>query len=167
MTVRGRGKWTVEGSAEDLFMLSRQLKAAGKVGLRKNIAKGVKVGTAPAAAAIRTYLRTEMPKGGGLNEWLASARITTSVLTGPKSAGVVLRDNKSGHDLKAINRTGKVRHPTRSGPNWMYENRQIWRDTVVDAKWWEHVLEGFDAPVRAALIEAMNATAREAGFRGR
>jgi len=163
----GRGEWTVRGSGAELHVLSKELRKTGQSGLKKNITKAMRVATVPARDAVRSYLRDEMPKGGGLNEWLAKSRITTSILTGPKTAGVVIRDSKSGHDLKAINRTGKVRHPTRSGPGFKTEDRKKWRLTDTGkTNWWEETLYSFDPAVRAALIVAMYETAREAGFRG-
>lgn len=163
----GRGEWTVRGSGTELHMLSKQLRVTGQSGFKKNITKAMRTATVPARDAVRAHLRDVMPKGGGLNEWLAASRITTSILTGPKTAGVVIRDNKSGHDLKAINRTGKVKHPTRSGPGFKTEDRKKWRFTDTgNAHWWEETLSSFHPAVRAALIVAMNDVAREAGFRG-
>lgn len=151
------GEWTVNGSATELRVLSTRLRATGQSGLKKNIGAAIRLATIPAKEAVRGELRDVMPKSGGLNEWLAKSSVTSSVLTGPKTAGVVVRGSRRGHDLRSINRTGKVRHP-------VYGNRKEWTETDVPADWWEKALEPFAIPVRLALIEAMNATAREAGF---
>ena len=158
------GQWTVEGSGGSLTFLSARLRATGQSGLKKNIAVPIRVATAPARAAVRATLREEMPKGGGLNEWLAKSSFTSGVLTGAKTAGVVMRGRKSGHDLRSIDRSGEVRHPTRSGPRFSEENRKIWRTTDVPTGWWEKSLAPFGPAVRSALIVGMNLTAREAGF---
>lgn len=164
MAVVPAGQWTVEGSGSSLRLLSVRLRATGQSGLKKNMTTAVRAATVPARAAVRAELRSAMPKSGGLNEWLAKASITSTVLTGPKTAGVVIRGRRTGHDLAAVNRTGKVRHPTRSGPGFKYTNREIWRDTHVPSGWWERSLAPFAPAVRVALVESMNVTAREAGF---
>jgi hypothetical protein len=158
------GEWTVRGNAADLYLLSARLKATGQQGLMRNVRAAIRVAVVPAREAVRAELRAVMPKHGGLNEWLAKSSITSGVLTGPKTAGVVLRGSKRGHDLRAVDRTGVVRHPTRKGPGWRDENREIWRSTPVPAGWWEKALEPFGPAVVAALRVAQDAAAREAGF---
>ena len=159
------GQWTVNGSATELRALSVRLRATGQSGLKRNIAIAVRAATVPARDAVRSELRAVMPKGGGLNEWLAKASVTSTVLTGPKTAGVVIRGTKRGHDLKAVN-TGIVRHPTRGGPNFSLPMRGKgqWGETKVPARWWEKALKPFRLPVLVALRRSMKATAKEAGF---
>lgn len=164
MPVVPAGEWTVTGSAGSLNVLSARLRATGQSGLKKNISVPIRAATVPARDAVRAELRAVMPHSGGLNEWLAKSSVTTSVLTGPKTAGVVVRGSKRGHDLRSVNRTGVVRHPTRSGPRFAQPDRDKWRDTDVPSGWWEHAMEPSGPAVRLALIAAMNATAREAGF---
>jgi hypothetical protein len=160
-----RGEWTVDGSAADLRLLSGRLRATGQSGLKRNIGAAVRAATVPCRAAVRAEIRAVMPHGGGLNEWLAKSSINSAVLTGPASAGVVVRASKRGHDIRSVNRTGKVRHPTRAGRGWKYENREKWRFTEVPDHWFEHALEPFGPIVAEALRVAQNAAAREAGFR--
>lgn len=159
-----RGQWTVKGSAADLALLSGRLRATGQVGLKKNITAAITLATRPARDAVKAEYRASMPKTGGLNEWLAKSSINSAVLTGPKTAGVVIRASKRGHDLRSINRTGKVRHPTRKGPGFKQADRSAWRETSVPDHTFEHALEPFGPAVRAALQVAQNVTAREAGF---
>jgi len=151
------GQWTVNGSAEELRLLSTRLRATGQSGLKKNMSKAIRTATLPARQAVKQELRDVMPKAGGLNTYLASASVVSAVLTGPKTAGVVIRGRKRGHDLAAINRTGTVRHP-------VFGNRKAWATTQVPSGWWEHVLEPFGAGVHEALVIAQNLTAKEAGF---
>ena len=150
------GQWTVNGSATELHVLSARLRATGQSGLKRNITVAVRTATVPARDAVRAELRATMPKEGGLNEWLAKASVTSTVLTGAKTAGVVIRGTKRGHDLKAAN-TGIVRHP-------VYGHRDRWATTDVPAGWWEKALKPFRLPVLVALRLAMKATAKEAGF---
>lgn len=151
------GEWTVDGSAADLRALSTKLRITGQSGLKKNMTKAIRVATLPARQAVKAELRAVMPHRGGLNDWLAQSSITSAVLTGAKSAGVVVRATKRGHDLPAVNRTGRVRHP-------VYGNTKRWSSTDVPDHWWEHALEPFGVGVRQALVVSMNVTAREAGF---
>jgi len=155
------GQWTVNGSAEELRLLSTRLRVTGQSGLKKNMAKAIRTATLPARQAVKRELLDVMPKEGGLNEFLASSSIRSAVLTGPKTAGVVIRGSKRGHDLKTINRTGRVRHPVFRSSR--YPNPP-WATTDVPSGWWEHVLEPFGAGVHEALVIAQNLTAKEAGF---
>lgn len=151
------GEWTVDGSAADLRLLSARLRATGQSGLKKNIAKAIRVATLPAGRAVKQELLDVMPKGGGLNVWLAQSSVRSAVLTGASSAGVVVRASKRGHDLAAVNRTGVVRHP-------VFGNPKVWSTTTVPTGWWERALAPFGAGVHEALVIAQNATAHEAGF---
>lgn len=151
------GQWTVNGSAADLRLLSARLRATGQSGLKKNIAKAIRVATLPASRAVKQTLLDVMPKEGGANVYLAKSSIRSAVLTGPKTAGVVVRASKRGHDIAAVNATGQLRHP-------VFGNRKAWAVTSVPAGWWERTLAPFGPPVEAALVEAQNVTAKEAGF---
>lgn len=151
------GQWTVNGSAEELRLLSTRLRATGQSGLKKNMAKAIRLEVAPARAAVKAELLKVMPKEGGANEYLAkSISVTSAVLTGPQTAGVVVRGKRKGTDWKSINE-GELRHP-------VFGNRNVWRDTQVPAGWWERALEPFGLAVRMALVRSMNETAHEAGF---
>ena len=138
-----------------------RLKATGQVGLKKNMAKSIRVATEPCREWVRLELLRDMPKRGGLNEWLAKSSITSAILTGPNTAGVVVRGSRRGHDWRAINDTGKARHPT-----FGHRGKNQWKDTSVPAHVWEHALAPFGPIVREALRVSMNVTAREAGFNG-
>lgn len=159
-----QGEWTVHGSAADLYALSGRLRATGQTGLMRNVRTAIRTATVPARDAVRAELLAVMPHEGGLNQWLAKSSINPTVLTGLKTAGVVVKGSKRGHDLRSINQTGEVKHPTRSGRGWRYTNRTEWAATPVPGDWWEHALEPFGGPILAALIVAQNVTAREAGF---
>ena len=155
------GEWTVDGSAEELRALSTRLRATGQSGLKRNMAKAIRVSTVPARAAVKAELVKVMPKAGEANEYLAKhITVTSAVLTGPRTAGVVVRGRRKGTDWKAIN-AGQLRHPVFQ---WQQNPNPPWRDTAVPAGWWEQSLLPFGAAVREALIASMNATAIEAGF---
>lgn len=151
------GQWTVDGSAADLRALSVRLRATGQSGLKRNIGKAIRVATVPARAAVRQQILQVFPHSGGANLYFAASSIRSAVLTGPSSAGVVIRASKKGHDLAAVNRTGQIRHP-------VFGNRNVWATTSVPAGWWEKALEPFGPAVEGALHVAQNVTAEEAGF---
>lgn len=160
-----QGQWTVNGSVEDFRALQVRLKAAPKVH-RKNFKHAIVAGTAPARKAVKAELQAVMPKGGGLNEYLAKSKITTAVLTGARTAGVEVRGRgpkdrgrSSKSQFRRINQ-GVVRHPTFGHR----DNPQDWQDTKVPSGWWEDALRPFGPAVEMLLIESMNVTAREAGF---
>lgn len=160
------GQWTVDGSVEDFRALQVKLAETGQRGLRKNIRKAVVVATAPARKAVKAELEAVMPKGGGLNEYLAKSKISTAILTGALTAGVEVRGRGpkdkgrfSKSQFRKINQ-GVIRHPVFG----RRENPQDWQDTAVPSGWWETALAPYGPAVEAALIESMNVTAREAGF---
>lgn len=157
-----RGEWT--STAGSLPAFSARLRSTGQSGLKRNMTKAIRVATLPCRDAVRAELRAVMPHSGGLNEWMAKSSINSAVLTSVTSAGVVVRARKAGHDLKDVNSTGQVRHPTRAGRGWSHENRSKWASTAVPSGWWEHALEPFGPAVEAALIVSMRETAIEAGF---
>lgn len=95
-------------TSEQFERLAVQLKAGEKAMLNL-VRRNVRVATAPAAAAIRAEALGTLPRSGGLNEWVAAAKITTSTPIGPKFTGVTIRDRSKGHDLKSID-AGVVRH---------------------------------------------------------
>lgn len=156
------GGWTVRG-AGSLRELSLKLEAAGRVDLKKNNAAAIRTATLPARTRVRQVLAETMPKAGRANVWLASSTVSTSILTGPRTAGVVVRARKpgagikgTGHDLRRVNQ-GFLRHP-------LFGNPEHWYDTRVPAGWWEDTLKALGPQVRADLMVAMAITAREAGF---
>lgn len=160
------GQWTVDGSVEDFRALQVRLKATGQTGLRRNMRRSIVVATAPARKAVKAELEAVMPKGGGLNVYLAKSKITTAVLTGSRSAGVEVRGRgpkdkgrASKSQFRKINQ-GVVRHPVFG----RRENPQDWQDTKVPSGWWENALRPYGEAVQVALVESMNITAREAGF---
>jgi len=78
----------------------------------------------PMIQAIRAEAIETLPKRGGLNEYVAAARISTTVKTGAETATVQIRGRRNQIrrggkqvDLPAINR-GRIRHPTYGHGPW-------------------------------------------------
>lgn len=163
MAAASEGQWTVVGgSAGDLRVLSARLKAAGEVGLRRNMAAAVRRGTAPARAAAKAKVAEVMPHSGGLAALMARSSVTTQIRTGARSTGVTVRmrgpKDASGKtvDVVSLNR-GRLRHP-------LFGNRDYWFDQQVPAYWWQNTLVRFHPLVSAELTRAMAETAKQAGF---
>lgn len=116
----------------------------------------IRAATLPARQAVQAEERSVLPRRGGFNEWIASARPSHSTLIGPRSAGVVIRQRRKGHDFYSLNR-GRLRHP-------LYGNREHWYDQTIPAGWFERPLTAMAPEVRAACQIAMHDTAIAAGF---
>jgi len=145
----------VEGGAQ-LRETALRLKAAGDVELWKQLRRNIRTATAPARPAIRASARANLPKQGGLNEWVATASITTSILTGPHTAGVRLRVRKRGHNMQDVDK-GSVRHP-------LFGNRNYWYSNPVTPGFARKPVEELTPAVAAACLLAMRETAAAAGF---
>jgi hypothetical protein len=101
--------------AEQLKVLGAELRAQGEEGkvFRRQLLAAIRTAAAPAPEAVKESARRTLPHGGGLNEFIATSRISVrNRLTG-KGVGVRIVGTKSGgkngHDLEAID-AGRVRH---------------------------------------------------------
>lgn len=133
-----------------------RLRAAGEVELKKQMAAKIRLATLPARQAVTREELAVLPKHGGLNQWVAASKPTTRILTGPKTAGVVIRQVKKGHDYRALNR-GRLRHP-------LFGNRNHWYTQQIPAGWFERPLYALAPAVQAGCVAAMHETASLAGF---
>jgi len=145
----------VEGGAE-LREVALKLTAAGQVELRRAMYRNIRIATLPARPAIRTSAMEMLPRSGGLNAWVAKATTRTSILTGTRTAGVVVRVTKKGHVMKDID-AGNVRHP-------VYGNRDAWVGQSVPAGFASTPMKALAPAVGAACLVAMRETAAAAGF---
>lgn len=139
--------------AERLGKVARDLKVAGAVDLRRELLQAVRTTAAPLKREVQQAARDQLPAGGGLNEFVASAKIGVRTRTTGRSIGVKLQGAKSGHDLEAIDR-GRVRHP-------VYGNRRAWVNQSVSPGWWSKTLERSAPKFRLAIVKAMNDVARK------
>lgn len=164
-----RGEWTHNGSAAGLRRLAVQQKAIGERGLINKTRRELNKAAQPAREAVPAMERAVLPKSGGLNEWVASTPVRISMLTGAKTAGVMLRQSRKGsprpHDLRRMNDQGLVRHPTRTGRHFSQEDRDIWRTTDIPSGFWENALIPVKVKVTAAMLGVLHEAGYEAGFR--
>jgi hypothetical protein len=114
----------MDDGARQLRMLARDLDRASAA-LRKEMPRALRRAATPMIKAIRDEARTVLPKGGGLNEYVAESPITTIVRTGADNTTVQIRGrrrqarpNGKQVDLPAINR-GRLRHPTYGHRPWV------------------------------------------------
>lgn len=141
----------VEGGA-DLRAVSLRLKAAGEVGLRREMYAAIRAATQPAKDAVKASALATMPHGGGANEQIAAKKIISSTLIGPNSAGVRLR-MRNQSQLNA----GQLRHP-------LYGNRSLWFTTNVPPGFWTKPLLAMRPQVTLGCMLAVRNTSRIAGF---
>lgn len=147
----------IEDGAAELRIVALRMRAAGEVELKRAMFRNIRLATLPAAGRVRQSAIDTLPRSGGLNEWVASSVIKTSVTTGVRTAGVTLRMRKSGHDLKSID-AGIARH-------MVYGNPKVWATTQVKPGFWTEPLKAMKPEVTAACVLAMRQVAAEAGFR--
>lgn len=148
----------LDSGAAEFREIGLRMKAADK-SLLPIVRKQIRASTAPVSTAIRAEALATLPKGGGANEWVASSKISTSVLLGPKTAGVKITAKKKGHDLKDVD-AGVLRHPT-----YGYRGPGGWSETKVQPGFFSRPTRAAQAPVAAACMAAMVETARIAGFK--
>lgn len=118
--------------------------------------RNIRLIASPAIQAVRQSALDTLPKAGGLNQWVADATIKTSILTGPRTAGVAIRARKTGHDLPRIN-AGVARHP-------VFGNRNAWSTTYVTPGFFTKPLDALEPRVTLLMVTSMNETSRIAGF---
>jgi len=99
----------VAGSgSEQLAALAARLKAQGDKTIRPQLLQGLKVAAKPCAEAAKAAATLLLPHGGGLNLQVAGQKVTVSVRTGARTAGI--RMNTTAPDTKQTD-SGYVRHP--------------------------------------------------------
>jgi hypothetical protein len=138
----------VEG-AEQLAELAALLKRLDDRELRKRMLAGLREAGKPLARAAEDAARANLPRGGGLNEWVAGSKFAIRTKTTGKSAGIRVVATKRGHDLVGMN-AGVVRHPVFG----------IWRPatppTRIRPGWWQDAIEGHADQTREALGEVLD-----------
>jgi len=149
----GDGLELVVTGGERVAEVAARLKAAGNGGLRRQLAREMRVGARPLVAVARAEARDSLPRRGGLAETVAGGRFAISVRTTAAAAAVSVV-GKSRFDLRAMNR-GRLRHP-------VYGDRSRWVSQSITPHW-------FDGPpmqeaaqrLRPVLLKAIDDVARE------
>lgn len=143
--------------ADQCRALGLALKAAGEEGkgLRRELLASMRAAEKPLADAARKSARANLPKAGGLNEWVATSKITARNSLSGRGAGVRLVAKKPGgskgsHDLEALD-AGTFRHP-------VYGHRKTWVTQSIPAGWWTTALFKASPRVQLELLAAIRIT---------
>lgn len=142
--------------ADELESLGRQLKELGDKDLRRELFRGFSRATKPLKADVKRSALQSLPSGGGLNRWVADARLATRTRVSGKTVGVRIAGSRSNKqlrksDLNAINR-GRLRHP-------VFGNRKVWVTQEVKPGWFSEPLVAGADEVRRELVQVMDGIA--------
>lgn len=143
---------TISG-ADRLERIGRQLKASGNKDLRKELLAGIQRAAKPLKAVAQEAARSELPKKGGLNEFVASGKWSVRTRSGGRNPGVTVVGKKSGHDVAAINR-GRLRHP-------VFGHRAVWVTQTIRPNLITDALAKRAPDVRGELVKVLDRIADE------
>lgn len=142
----------VSNGSRNLAELAVKLKAAGDGGLRVQLLRGLRNGAKPLIPAVREAARAQLPKSGGLNEQVASQRVSVRNSLSPRTASVRLVT--TAPDTQQTDQ-GFVRHPT-----FGRRGKGQWKRQPLPAAtgWWTKTLERETPKVTAELMKVIKET---------
>lgn len=134
-------------ASAELSRIAAALREVGDRGLRLELSRGLRSTAKPLTAAVRDAALRQLPHGGGLNQQVASQRVTVSVLLSARTTAVRLKTTAPD---TAQTDSGYVRHP-------VYGNRGKWvTQSIPQATgWWSKTLAESAPVVTAALVAVM------------
>lgn len=112
--------------------------------IRKALTKTLRQTAKPSVEAVRAKARSTMPAAGGLNEFVATAKIGVRITTSGKGAGMRIVGTKSGHDIHALDR-GRLRHP-------LFGNRRHWFQQAVPPGFFSETLANEQRELTSKLV---------------
>lgn len=137
-----------------------RLKAAGEVGVRRQMIRNLRAAAAPIVPDIQESARESLPKAGGLNEAMAAQKPKVTVRTTGRTAGVSIRSKVRGN----YTNTGQWRHPVFSS------DRKRWvkqPQSFPGAKgWWERGAEKGSPKAKVVMRGVLDEVAAEIMRRG-
>lgn len=142
-------------ASAQLRAISAKLKEAGDGRLIMNqLRRDIRVAAGPLKSAVRASALAKLPKGGGLNQQVANQRVTISVLSSARSAGVRLRTTAPD---TAMTNAGFVRHPLPGN------NRSKWVTQQIPqaAGWWTDPLQRLSPTITPVVLGVMRKVAAE------
>ena len=96
----------------------------------------------PATKAVKQRARDILPSGGGLNEWVAAARVTLRIKASGRTVRAIVKGTRNSakgqSDLDAIDR-GRARHPS-----WGRRGVGQWHNESVPSGWFTDALSEWD-----------------------
>lgn len=101
---------------EQLSRLSGKLREAAPA-MRRAFTRTLRTTAREGVKHVKDAAEQDLPKGGGLNDWVAAANFGIRIRTEGKNASLRIVAQKAGHDIGAIDR-GKIRHP-------VFANREV------------------------------------------
>ena len=135
--------------ADEFLRLSKALKAAGALDLRRELHREIAKAARPLIPEVREVARKTLPQRGGLALLIGKKTpIRAQVRTGLDTAGVRLVAGKRRSAAQTANDDGLVRHP-------VFGNRKVWAPTRTRKGW-------FHATLNARGPEAAREGARAA-----
>ncbi len=144
---------------KQLDLLAIRMRAAGDGGLRRELLAGLRAGVRPVIPALQEAARSELPRKGGLGEWVAGSRFTVRTSLTPGVARVQIvnqpsRDTsrRGSGSVQFGSDKGVVRHP-------VFGHMDRWAQTTVRSGWFSRTVEGKLPEVTAELTATMRAVA--------
>lgn len=141
---------------EDLYLLARRLKDAGRNDLKKELLRGIRESNKATISAIRRNAEATLPSRGGLASLVAKSRIGTRTRLSANRVGVQIKGTGS-IGLASINE-GRLRHP-------VFGNRKAFVSQTVESGWFDEPIE-HDLPQIVAGINKAMARVRDNIERG-
>jgi hypothetical protein len=146
---------------KELALLAIRLKAAGDGGLRRELLAGLRAGVRPVIPALQAAARADLPKGGGLNEWVAASKFSVRNRLSPFTAGVqIVNQSKTGTSRRGGSGSvqfgsdrGVVRHPV-----FGHKDRR-WTETKVRGGWFTDTVEQHLPQITAEVTAVLTGVA--------
>lgn len=102
-------------ASRQLEVVGLRLKAAGAGGLKLALTREIKAAAKPLIEDVKQAAESELPKAGGLNEWVAGGKFSSSVRYTGAQIGVRIvasaRHSKRGGTSQFGTDRGTFRHP--------------------------------------------------------
>lgn len=145
------------GSLDDLV---RDLRAfEGRRQMTKHLRARIREPLPTVRAAIKAHARAILPQRGGLNVWVAAAKVTAVIRLSGRAAGVTLKGSRRSlrdkSDLRRLDASGRVR-----APSWGRRGEGDWHTQTVPAGWFSTPAGEIDQ-WRAACEDAVADAVRE------
>lgn len=135
--------------ADQLARVAKVLRTTGNATLRRELYAGIQRATKPLKAAAKDAARAQLPKRGGLNEFVAGSKLATRSRGGGRTPGVRITATKTGgHDLRAID-NGRLRHP-------VFGNRAAWVTQSVKPGWFTKTMQDGAPVVRKEIVSVLD-----------
>lgn len=134
-----------------LHAIATRMRVQGERGAQQEMVRDIRAATQPLIANVRGAAYVSLPKRGGLNEEQGNQRITVSVLTGARTAGVRIRTHTRG---SMQTDKGYVRHPVFRTGKWAQE------EIPQATGWWSKTLARDSRAITPVIVKVMNRIAR-------